>query len=151
MAVIYDLDDPTTIQPNDAAVVGVANEASRGDHQHAIATAAPVSVDLGANAEGNATSFSRSNHQHQLDVTITPTWSGAHVWTQDCTFQANLDILGVLNVNVPWQEAYSVNIKPETKGRALSIGEADYYENYSILTESLAQSDVSTYDNTYYV
>lgn len=151
LAVIYDLDDPTTIQPNDAAVVGVANEASRGDHQHAIATAAPVSVDLGANAEGNATSFSRSNHQHQLDVTITPTWLGAHVWRQDCTFQANLDILGVLNVNVPWQEAYSVNIKPETKGRALSIGEADYYENYSILTESLAQSDVSTYDNTYYV
>lgn len=58
---------PTTIQPDDAAAVGVATAAAREDHKHAIvaATASTLTVG-GSNAEGVATSFTRSDHTHAL-------------------------------------------------------------------------------------
>lgn len=58
-------DTPSTIEPDDAADAGVSTAGSRGDHAHAIATAAPSSIGLaGSNSEGAATSFARSNHIH---------------------------------------------------------------------------------------
>ncbi len=55
---------PTSIEPDDTGVVGVATYASREDHQHAIVT--DVALDVtNTNAEGVATSFSRSDHRHR--------------------------------------------------------------------------------------
>lgn len=55
---------PTTIHPDDTANPGVGVQASRDDHQHAIATDVAVDVQS-ANAEGTSTSFSRADHQHR--------------------------------------------------------------------------------------
>lgn len=55
---------PTTIQPDDAAFVGIGFAAARDDHRHAIVTAAPVAVGT-ANSEGVSTSFARADHVHE--------------------------------------------------------------------------------------
>lgn len=65
--------NPTTIDPDDAASPGVGAQASRDDHQHAISCAAPLQGVGGANAEGTANSFSRSDHNHKLRETGGPT------------------------------------------------------------------------------
>lgn len=57
----------TTINAGDAASAGVANNSARGDHEHAVATAAPVGLGS-ANAEGTGTSLSRDDHVHARDV-----------------------------------------------------------------------------------
>lgn len=58
---------PNTIQPDDAASAGVATQASRQDHEHAIVADVAVSVGTTA-AEGTSTSFSRADHVHDLAV-----------------------------------------------------------------------------------
>jgi hypothetical protein len=60
---------PTTIQPDDAASVGVATDAARDDHTHAIVTDAPSQGIGGSNAEGTSTSFARADHDHKLRTT----------------------------------------------------------------------------------
>lgn len=75
---------PGTIEPDDAAAVGVANFAARIDHQHAIATAAPTGGVSDSNAEGVSTSFSRADHQHShgdlsASTTTTPFHESRHV------------------------------------------------------------------------
>lgn len=59
-----------TIEPDDAAAVGVAESFARSDHQHAIVAAIAIAV-ASANAEGVATSFARSDHAH--DARTLPT------------------------------------------------------------------------------
>jgi len=54
---------PTTIEPDDAAAVGVGTTAARHDHRHAIAAAAPSTIGT-ANAEGSSASFARADHVH---------------------------------------------------------------------------------------
>lgn len=83
---VFDAVVPSTIQPDDAAAVGVATVVARRDHEHGIVAAAPGanSVSVAASAEGAATSFSRSDHTHNLDESIVPTWTGIH------THQANI-------------------------------------------------------------
>jgi len=49
----------------------------------------------------------------------------------------------------PYVTSYAVNIEPQTSGRHLTSGEADYQENYSWLSLYLLQSDVTTYDNSF--
>ena len=60
---VFDAVMPSTIQCDDAAVVGVAAFAARRDHKHAIVCAVPANI-ANANAEGVATSFARSDHVH---------------------------------------------------------------------------------------
>ena len=50
-----------------SGAAGVATEASRGDHQHAIPAGVPVATG-NENAEGTATTASRSDHVHQNGV-----------------------------------------------------------------------------------
>lgn len=91
----FDATVPTTIQCDAAAAAGSAAVAARRDHTHAIVNAAPGanSVSLAASAEGSATSFARSDHTHSLDVSITPTWSGAHIFNAAVVFnEAGADI-----------------------------------------------------------
>jgi len=59
---------PGTIQPDDTASAGVATTPARADHRHAIAAAAPVDVDVAANAEGVSTSFARADHKHNVST-----------------------------------------------------------------------------------
>ena len=62
----------SSIQPDDAAAIGVANSFSRSDHKHGIVAAAPGSISPDdAAVEGVAVSFSRSDHQHAI-VTDVP-------------------------------------------------------------------------------
>lgn len=57
----------TTVNAGDIAVAGVRNTTARGDHQHAVATAAAVEIAPGSvNAEGNSTSLARANHTHLI-------------------------------------------------------------------------------------
>jgi len=64
---------PSTIDPDDSGSAGVGTAASRDDHQHAIAAAAPSQGVGGGNAEGVAGSFARSDHDHTLRTTTGPT------------------------------------------------------------------------------
>jgi hypothetical protein len=75
-------DAPGSISPDDSANEGTAASFARSDHRHANVTAAPGanSVNLAASAEGLATSFARSDHSHQLDQSISPTWTGQHIF-----------------------------------------------------------------------
>lgn len=55
----------TTVNAGDAASAGVSSAVTRGDHQHAVATA--TAVDAGtANAEGVSTSLARADHVHRV-------------------------------------------------------------------------------------
>ena len=49
----------------------------------------------------------------------------------------------------PYVTNYAVNIEPQTSGRHLTSGEADYTENYSWLSLYLLQSDTTTYDDSF--
>lgn len=74
-----------TIQPDDAAQEGVADDLARADHQHAIDAAAPSGPTGDADSEGVATSFARSDHDHEVGFVVIDfalaggdhTWSGA--------------------------------------------------------------------------
>jgi hypothetical protein len=72
---------PTSIEPDDAGVVGVSTDAAREDHQHAIvaavagasdhqhslaAPAAPADVDAAAAATGVSTAAARADHKHDV-------------------------------------------------------------------------------------
>ena len=54
---------PVSINPDDAAIVGISATGSHSDHQHAIGAMAPINIGV-ANAEGNSVQFSRGNHVH---------------------------------------------------------------------------------------
>lgn len=49
----------------------------------------------------------------------------------------------------PYVTNYAINIEPQTSGRHLTSGEADYQENYSWLSLYLLQSDTTTFDNSF--
>lgn len=54
-----------TIEPDDTASAGVATQASRQDHEHAIVADVPTSVGTTL-TEGTSTSFVRADHVHDL-------------------------------------------------------------------------------------
>ena len=56
-------DTPTTVNAGDTGAAGSGTSASADDHEHPVATAAPIAVG-NANAEGNSTSLARANHVH---------------------------------------------------------------------------------------
>ena len=61
---------PGTETPDHAGTAGVSTSASRQDHIHPIAAAAPTTVDLdgtGAASEGVSTSFARADHGHAAE------------------------------------------------------------------------------------
>lgn len=65
--------NPSTIVPDAAAVPGAGTEASRDDHAHAIAAAAPGSILIGDSAaEGAGNNFARATHIHALAAPIAP-------------------------------------------------------------------------------
>ena len=72
--VIYEtVGNITTVNAGDAAAAGVNNTAARGDHQHAVATATPGSIQPDdAAAEGVSTSLARADHTHAI-VAAAPT------------------------------------------------------------------------------
>lgn len=71
---------PTTITPDSAGTAGVSSSASRQDHDHPIAAAAPVATG-DANAEGTGNEFARATHVHK-GVVANEAWSS---WTPTLT------------------------------------------------------------------
>lgn len=64
--------NPQSIQVQTASP-GSGLSGSREDHLHAVSTAAPAAITVGATqAEGSATSLARSDHIHQSPSTWTP-------------------------------------------------------------------------------
>ena len=62
---------PTQIDVGDAGVVGVATDAARADHQHALpAPAAPVDVTKSAASAGVATTVARADHKHDVATAV---------------------------------------------------------------------------------
>jgi hypothetical protein len=62
---------PTQIDVGDAAVVGVAAEGARADHQHALPSPpAPLTVTGPTNLAGVALTVTRSDHRHRLEVMV---------------------------------------------------------------------------------
>lgn len=60
---------PPSIDPDDAAALGVVARFAKEDHQHAITTNAPASLTkTAANAESAGTGFARDAHVHATDV-----------------------------------------------------------------------------------
>lgn len=58
---------PTTIAPDDAAVIGVGTTYARADHKHAIVADVAGAAAIGdAAAEGVSTSFARADHKHSV-------------------------------------------------------------------------------------
>jgi hypothetical protein len=66
---------PNTIEPDDSASAGVATDASRQDHEHAIVTGTPTGdvAESASAAEGSGTSFVRVDHVHNAPATWAPT------------------------------------------------------------------------------
>jgi hypothetical protein len=66
--------NPTTITPDAGTSAGVSLYAARIDHTHAIAAAAPITINTSHTtpAEGVSTSFARADHQHGI-ATAAPT------------------------------------------------------------------------------
>jgi hypothetical protein len=95
----FDATVPNVIQPDDAAATGAATVAARRDHEHGIVAAAPSanSVSLAASSEGASTSFARADHGHNLDESITPTWTGNHVWDDGAGDSPSLSFVGGTN------------------------------------------------------
>ncbi len=57
----------TSVDAGDSGTAGTAGNAARGDHEHAVSTAAPASQQPDqANAEGTSTDLARSDHIHQI-------------------------------------------------------------------------------------
>lgn len=68
---------PTQIDVGDAAVVGVATDAARADHQHALPVpAAPADVSKSAAGAGSAATVARSDHKHDVATAIPVDASG---------------------------------------------------------------------------
>jgi hypothetical protein len=71
---------------------GAAGSASRADHTHTIGidTQAPGagSASLDTSATGTANAFSRSDHTHSISQSITPTWTGQHIFNGGATAAA---------------------------------------------------------------
>ena len=84
---------PNTIEPDDSASAGIATEASRQDHEHAIVTAVPTGdVAESASAdEGTATSFVRSDHVHAAPASWTP---ASHALSGHTAATADIDLAG---------------------------------------------------------
>ncbi len=135
--VVYEADDPVTINAGDTATVGTANEASRGDHQHPVATASAENVDLSSSDEGASTSLARADHHHALSQSIAPTWTGLHKFDEK---------IEVNRGGSSYITDYAINNKPETNGMHLATGEADYQQNYSWLG---LYEQISEYDSGY--
>lgn len=65
---VYPADVPpaTAVRVGNAAAQGSAYTFARSDHQHAVATAAPVDVTKAAAAAGVAVTFAASDHKHDV-------------------------------------------------------------------------------------
>ncbi len=122
--VVYEADNPSTINAGDTAMVGNVDEASRGDHQHPVATAAAENVDLSPSDEGASTSLARADHHHRLSQTIAPTWTGLHKFNKK---------IEVNRGGSSYIIDYAINSKPESNGRHFASGDADYEQNYLML------------------
>ena len=60
---------PEIVNAGDISLVGILGEAARADHEHGVATAAPVDTGQ-ANAEGGGTDLARATHVHRTLVEI---------------------------------------------------------------------------------
>ena len=70
----------TSIDAGDAAAAGIRHTNTRGDHQHAVNTAAPGATGVAtASAVGVATTLARSDHAHQSNTAPTDTTKAAAV------------------------------------------------------------------------
>jgi hypothetical protein len=65
------------------------------------AAAAPVAVSLTAAAVGVATKLAREDHRHALDVSISPTWSGDHIFNGAVTFNGTISGISLDEIAAP--------------------------------------------------
>lgn len=124
-------------------------------------------IDLSANSAGVVDKAARVDHKHDLDESISPTWTSDHTWAtnskiyfRDLGIYIYSDVDGSLSivadgqvkipsdiwVNAPYGTSlgYTIISKPQS-GLHFFSGNADYDQNYSILSEYSLQS--SNYDN----
>jgi len=107
---------PGTIQCDASAAAGSSGYAARLDHQHAIVCAAPVAVDLAANAEGSATSFARSDHKHDFSEAITPTWTAKHIFRSMTTPQVEIGYDAAAYLSITQADGGSVTLATVSDG-----------------------------------
>ncbi|HRS18098.1 MAG TPA: tail fiber domain-containing protein [Bacteroidales bacterium] len=87
-----------------------------------VPTAANPTASIGLTAiNGSATTFMRSDAAPALDVAITPTWTGAHIWSALGTFNAGLNASGAA-VNLNANSNNAVNIGTGTSTGTVTIG-----------------------------
>lgn len=140
VSIVYEADAPSTINAGDTAVVGVANETSRGDHQHAVSTASAENVDLTASDEGASTSLARADHHHALSQSIAPTWTGLHKFDEK---------IEVNRGGSSYITDYAINSEPESNGRHLASGKSDGFQNYSWIGLDDDMSSSINYDTSF--
>lgn len=137
--------DITTIQPDDAAAAGTANNFARGDHKHAIVAAAAVGLDTtSTNTEGNATSFARSNHTHNISSGAPSTQLPDQ--SNSAGTSANFAKADHIH-NIPAATPSSITTSSSnTKGTAQSFALSDHLHNVSVTndTASATADDTTT-------
>ncbi|HOS83792.1 MAG TPA: tail fiber domain-containing protein, partial [Bacteroidales bacterium] len=89
-----------------------------------------ISAPIGANpttsigltaTNGTATTFMRSDAAPALDVSITPTWTGAHIWSALGTFNLGLNASGAA-INLNNSSDFATNINTGTSTGQINIG-----------------------------
>lgn len=61
---------PAGVLPNNVAAPGVAVDAARCDHVHALPTAAPITAQGALNSVGSSNAVARADHQHAVAVQV---------------------------------------------------------------------------------
>ena len=111
----------TSVDGGDAADAGVSVNAARGDHQHAVSTAAAVAVGT-ANAEGSATTLARSDHVHDSPA---PT-EDDKIQTPSGATSGDEEPTGVILANTPALDSY---VQVFLNGLKYTVGDAVKTEN----------------------
>lgn len=132
---------PTTIQPDDTASVGIALDAAKADHKHAIVTDTAIEITDSTSAEGTATSFARADHQHahgnrgggSLHADATTLTAGF----MSAADKTKLDASGILTSSTP------TSIEPDDTsiiGTATESARADH--QHAIITDTAGTINV---------
>ncbi len=108
--------DQTWTLPNASGTIALTSDIPT------VPTAANPTTSIGLTAtNGTATTFMRSDAAPALDVSITPTWTGAHIWSALGTFNLGLNASGAA-INLNNSSNFATNINTGTSTGQINIG-----------------------------
>lgn len=118
---------PGTIEPDDAAAQGTSTYAARVDHQHAIATAAAVTLAYSStNQEGSGSDFARATHTHQITNSSNPGAAASILATNSSGY------LQLVRLGVGTSPNFYLDVRGSTTPQALIGYDVSNYSIFSV-------------------